>query len=173
MEPLLPDAWTYEKGAISIRIIPTRNLNVYEDRPHALLLGIYQMQDPNTFNEMRGTREGLQKLLGQVTPEAASGILSSTRHVVQPNRESVLVLDRAESARYIGVAAGYYDLEPERVSRLLKIPVYQEAGEELRGFSKINPFVDPPPAPPPRPGKLKIWIELGDYSIEDLSMVAY
>ncbi len=156
------DGWVFEKQAIMLRVQSSDDLNIFQDRAHTLIIGICQLSDPNTFNSMRSTREGLQELLSKSSFDVSGGIVAVEKRVIRPDRTEVIILDRAESAKYLGIAAGYFELVPERVSYILKIPPVQD---RKVGFDKVNPLADPPP---PRPGRLRIWIELGKDRIENI-----
>ncbi len=161
-----PDAWTFEKQAIHIRVLPSPSLNMYRNRAHTLMLGVFQLSDPNTFETMRSTTKGLHDLLGRETFDAGTGVLSAERRVIRPDQQKLIVLNRAEGAQYIGLAAGYFNLDPGKVSYVLKIPGVQDGKS---GLGAVNPFADPPP---PRPGRLKIWLFLDRHQIEDVRIRA-
>ena len=157
-----PDSWIFERRAILLRVQSVAALNRYQDRAHTLLLGIYQLSDPNGFNTMRASKEGLQELLGKERFDASGGILAAEKRVIRPDRAEVIILDRAEAAQYVGIVAGYFDLIPERVSYLIRIPAVQD---DKTGLAQINPLADPPS---PRPGRLRIWLELDRDRIESI-----
>lgn len=162
-----PDSWVFEKRAILLRVRSAGNLNHYQDRAHTLLLGIYQLSDPNGFNTMRRTKAGLQELLAKERFDAAGGIVAAEKRVIRPDRAEVIILDRAEGAQYVGIVAGYFDLIPERVSYLIRIPSVQD---DKTGLAQINPMADPPA---PRPGRLRIWLELDRDRLESIRTDAY
>ena len=113
--------WSYEKDAIRLLMKSDPKLNLFEDSPHALLLCVYQLADPNAFNQLKEEKEGMAKLLECGRFDAS--VASSKRLVIQPGKDSTLLLDRAENAKYVGIAAGYYILQKDRVVRLQQIPV--------------------------------------------------
>jgi len=160
-----PEGWSFERKAITFLIRAGEDLNIFQGRSHTLLLGIYQVSDPNGFNAMTSTKEGLQQLLEKEIPPAGSGITALEKRIVRPGAEEIIVLDRAQSSQYVGMVAGYFDLEPERVSRLIKIPAVQEISEKT-GLARFNPFAGNPKPPPARPGKLKVLIDLDSYQIK-------
>lgn len=49
---LPPPQWTYEKEAIRLHIKADNKLNLDEGEAHTLLLCVYQLSDPNTFNQL-------------------------------------------------------------------------------------------------------------------------
>ena len=159
------DIWTFKKNAIELHIIPSKDLNKFQEREHTLFLIIYQMNDPNAFNSLCGTTEGLQSLLSQQSIEKTIGVLSSERFVISPGKEKVVKIDRAKSAQNIGIVAAYFNLVPEKVYKILKIPPLQD---EKKGIDYINPFKDAPPA---RPGIMKIWMELDQSKIKDITII--
>lgn len=164
-----PDTWFFEKRALLLLIRADEMLNVYEDRAHTLLFSVYQVADPTAFNDKTKTSEGLKDLLNQDTYSQDSGILSFEKVFVQPGEERMLVMDRAESAKYVGVVAGYFNLDPGLATRLIPIPVVQEKREKT-GMAKLNPFADAPKQPPPRPAILKVLFILENDRIETVDI---
>lgn len=113
--------WTYQVNAISLELRVDKNLNEYNGSPHTLSLCVYQLSDKNKFNELAGTSTGLSKLY-----ECNSFDKSVThvqREFVQPGQDTTLSLDRAEGTKFVGVAAGYYDLKGDGASRVWQIPM--------------------------------------------------
>jgi type VI secretion system VasD/TssJ family lipoprotein len=113
--------WRYEKQAVRLHLKSDSQLNLYRGSAHTLLLCVYYLRDPNAFNQLIEDQDGLSKLLecSRFDPSVAS----TKRVVVQPGDELTDSLDRAEGAKYVGLVAGYYFLQKEKVSRLYQIPV--------------------------------------------------
>lgn len=128
--PLPPPEWTFEKDAIKLHIKADPKLNADEDEAHTLLLCVYQLQDPNAFNQLSGDEDGLYKLLD--CGLFGAGAASAKRLIVQPSQVVDVVMDRAEGARYVAVVAGYYILDKERMVKMLEIPV----ALDKKGFIK-------------------------------------
>ena len=143
--------WRYEKDALRLQLKSDPKLNLYEDSPHTLLLCVYQLGDPNAFNQLKEEKEGVAKLLECGRFDAS--VVSSKRLVIQPGQDSTLLLDRAENAKYIGIAAGYYILQKDRVVRLQQIPVL----EEVKGWLSKTRTV--------KPGMLNMELYLGPQEI--------
>lgn len=159
------DIWTFKKNGIEMHIIPSKDLNSFQEREHTLFLIVYQMNDPNAFNSLCSTTEGLQSLLSQESIEKTIGVLSSERFIIRPGQEKVVKIDRAKSAQNIGIVAAYFNLVPEKVFKILKIPPLQD---RKKGIDIINPFKDAPPA---RPATMKIWMELDKSKIKDITII--
>jgi type VI secretion system VasD/TssJ family lipoprotein len=119
--PSLHVDWAYEKDAIRLVFKGDRSLNFYKGVQHALSLCIYQLKDPNAFNQLAGDPNGISVLLGCETFDPA--VTSFRRVTVQPGQDLSVSLDRAQGTRYVGLAAGFYRMERERVARLMEIPV--------------------------------------------------
>jgi len=113
--------WKYEKDAISLYYKSDSQLNSYQGNPHTLILCIFQLRDPNAFNQLIEEEGELSKLLecNRFDP----GVTSSKKLVIQPGKENTEPFDRAEGTKYIGIVAGYYILQKERAVRLYGIPV--------------------------------------------------
>jgi len=132
----------YKPKAIEVYLKADPQLNLYEGSPNSLRVCIYQLRDPNGFNQHAQEPEGLRKLL---EGERFDGSVTNAKKVViQPGREETMTLDRAEGTRYVGVVAGYYlldSLEKDKVVRLFEIPVIIEKKGMIRKKKTIKPGV--------------------------------
>lgn len=132
----------YKPKAIEVYLKADPQLNVYEGCPNSLRVCIYQLRDPNTFNQYAQEPEGLRKL---VEGERFDGsVTNAMKVVVQPGREETMILDRAEGTKYVGVVAGYYlldSLEKDKLVRLFEIPVIMEKKGMIRKKKTIKPGV--------------------------------
>lgn len=149
-----PVEWGFEREAIGLSLTGDPLLNLYQKSPHALVACIYQLRDPNAFNQLRSEPDGPARLLECSRFDPA--VTTARRVVIQPGQELSDVLDRAEGARYIGFAAGYYLLDKERSVRLYPIPTM----EETKGFVSRTKLV--------KPGRVDIRLHLGPQEIQDV-----
>jgi type VI secretion system VasD/TssJ family lipoprotein len=152
-KPLPPPEFTYGKGQIQLDIKAEAQLNSYEGSPHTLLLCIYQLRDPNAFNQLTGDEDGLYKLLecGNFDPS----VTNTKRLIVRPGQTTQVQLDRAEGTKYVGLVAGYSVMQKKNMIGLFKIPVIVEK----KGFisrTKIK-----------KPGPLHLEILLGARQIKE------
>jgi type VI secretion system VasD/TssJ family lipoprotein len=145
--------WSFEPGAIRLDIKADAGLNFYDGSPHTIVLWCYQLSNPNKFNQLAEDRSGLSKLLegGQFDPSVAD----FKREILQPGKQVTLSLDRAEGAKYLALAAGYYFLNRENAVRLLQIPTV----EETRGKVLIS-----------RPERIAVEVYLGMQSIQKVDI---
>ena len=104
------------KDVIEILIKADPQLNLFEKSAHALLLCLYQLKDPDGFNQLERARGGVPKLLDCGRFDAT--VVDARQFVVQPGEDLADIRDRGEGARYIGVATGYYSLGKEKVTGL-------------------------------------------------------
>ena len=142
--------WSYEKSAIRLHLKGDPQLNLYQGSAHTLMVCIYSLKDPNAFTQLADEKEGIPRLLecGRFDPS----VTQAKRLVIQPGRDVIESLDRPEGAKYVGLAAGYYDLRKERAVRLFPIPVT----EEKRGSTLIL-----------RPGVFEQRLTLGAHQIQE------
>jgi type VI secretion system VasD/TssJ family lipoprotein len=117
----VPDVFRKEDIIILIKGDP--QLNRYQKNAHSLFLCIYQLKDPNTFNQYADEIDGIAKLME--CRRFDSTVANAKRLVIQPGQELKDVRDRAEGARFLGIVAGYYGLVKEKA-------IY------LHQFSSIN-----------------------------------
>jgi type VI secretion system VasD/TssJ family lipoprotein len=121
---LPPPKLEFAKDAIKIHVKGDPQLNLSDGKPHTLLVCVYQLKDPNGLNQLAGDQDGLYRLLECSLFDAS--VAGAKRLIVQPGQNTTVNFDRAEGARYVAVAAGYYLLERERMVRLYEIPVVVE-----------------------------------------------
>lgn len=112
--------WTYQVNAINLELRVEKNLNEYGGLPHTLLLCAYQLSDKNKFNELAGNPTGLTKLYDCKSFD--SSVTHVQRIFVQPDHNATISMNRAEGSKYLGVAAGYYDLAGSS-TRVWQIPM--------------------------------------------------
>ncbi|MFA9460259.1 type VI secretion system lipoprotein TssJ [Thiohalorhabdus methylotrophus] len=164
--------WVYEDKALAFHLEGAETLNAYRGRSHSLRVTLIQLAKPAKFNELRGTPTGLGRLL---TDEELGAVLSRETVTLYPGEGQALTLDRAEQARFLGIVAGYYDLDAGKVTRLIPIPpmhdrksLFQKAVGAVRPYV---PFTGPPPRP--RPAHLKGWVKLGSTAIDGVEVRAH
>ena len=113
-------SWGYEPGGIRITYTADRMLNNVEGRSHTVLLAVYQLTDGNAFQKLAKYEDGIRRLLeGQ---QADPTFTAVRKFFVEPGESKTISLDRAESTKWLGVVAGYYSLDPAKVSRVFEIP---------------------------------------------------
>lgn len=151
-----PDEWSYQRDAIRLVLTADPQLNAHDGLPHTLHLCLYQLKDPNAFNQFSGDEDGLYLLLGCSVFDQS--VTSFQRLTIQPGQQLTQSFDRAEGSRYVGIAAGYYRIEKERITRFLKIPVkIKRRGWLLRKYGL--------------PGELDLEITLGPQQIEKIETI--
>ena len=146
--PPQPD-YPFQAQAIRVRWTADPELNLADGSPHPVLLVVYQFSDANPFTGRAKDAPGLRTLLESAHFDPA--VVAVDRVFVQPGAESFLLMDRAQGARWLAVAAGYYSLKASAATRLAAIPPGKqwEDGElcvelalgpaEIRGFTLSDP----------------------------------
>jgi type VI secretion system VasD/TssJ family lipoprotein len=115
----MPVQWEYEKDAIKLNIKADPKLNLRGNKGHKLAICVYQLRDPSQFNQLKGNEQGLFKLLECTNFDSSS--IACSRFFVDPGKNLVKALDRAEGAKYVAVVAGYYKLDKDKVTALAEI----------------------------------------------------
>jgi type VI secretion system VasD/TssJ family lipoprotein len=146
---VIPPRWEYEKDAVRLYYKSEPQLNFYRGSPHTLALCVYFLEHPNDFNQALDEKGGLEKLLE--CSKFAPSVTNTKRLIINPNKEDKEFLDRPTGAKYVAVAAGYYQLQKENIIRLFTIPISEE-----KSMSKITQ----------KPGILKIDLNLGPQKIQ-------
>ena len=146
-----PARWIYQKKALTLYAHCDNDLNSYENTPHTLFICIYQLSNPNKFNQLSSDVNGLYEMLDCRLFD--SSVVSADNKIVYPGDNIEIHLDRAENAKYVGIVAGYANMSRQRITRLYEIPVEIEK----MGFFQKKIIM--------KPKKLKMHINFGPYSI--------
>jgi type VI secretion system VasD/TssJ family lipoprotein len=121
-----PTRWDYEEKAVVLNFEVDKKLNVRDNTSHTLSVCVYQLREPNAFRQLAEDTDGLYRLLecGTFDPSVAS----ARRVIVNPGKSQKVVMDRAEGAKFVGIVAGYYNIDRNKIVRFYRIP------QEKKGF---------------------------------------
>lgn len=108
-------SWAFGTKGIEITYTADKLLNAYDNKPHTLLLVVYQLDNVNAFNKFSAYKKGLEKLLEAKNFDAS--VMGIDKAFVEPGDKKTIVLDRGENAKWVGIVAGYYDLVPGKANR--------------------------------------------------------
>ncbi len=152
--PASPPEWTPMKEGIVLHLKADNKLNMDKDSAYTLYLVVYQLTSPNAFNQLSEDEEGLGRLLSSKIFDPSVVAVKSI--VVYTGNDVTHKIDRAESARYVGIVAGYRTMTKERMVRLFDIPVHVKIDNIMKMTQKLVP------------GELDIKLNLGARQIEAL-----
>lgn len=113
--------WVYEQDAITMRLKSSNSLNLNEGVPHTLMIGLYQLRDKAMFNQLASNTDGIYQLLDCKVFD--SSVAKVERLFVHPDQDLTIVMDRLAGTKHIGLVAGYFILQKERMVRVIDIPV--------------------------------------------------
>jgi len=145
--------WTYMPRGLTLDYTADAELNSYEGFSHNLLLCIFQLSEVSAFEELAANEGGIRKLLA--CDRFDKSVVHFERRFISPGSKATLTLDRAEGAQFVGVAAGYYDLQPGLVTRTGQFPLKVEQEGSL--FWKSDVY---------DPGILTMYLIFGPNSIQ-------
>lgn len=148
---LPPPQWSFEKDGIHIRLKADSRLNWYGGSAHSLRVCVYQLNEPNAFNQLTDNKENFSTLLkcSRFDP----GVAGFHSFSIQPGKQISETLDRAEGAKYVAIVSGYYYFHKENMYRCFEIPTVIEKS----GWIKRKVLV--------KPGPLNILLNLGPEQI--------
>jgi type VI secretion system VasD/TssJ family lipoprotein len=112
--------WAYRERGVVLNVIADPGLNEYGGMSHAVALVVAQTADPAAFNTFVKTTQTVGRAL---QAGEAPGVLSLERIFVEPGTTQRIVLDRVDKARYVGVAAAYFEGDPMRNARIFAVGV--------------------------------------------------
>ncbi len=151
------EEWTYEVRAINLVLRAAADVNSVSGRPHSIAVGLFQMNDPNTFGGLSVTREGAVELLQKGKLDET--IVDFRLLTMRPGEQKKVSISRAESAKYIGVIAGYFKLNPKTDVKVFPIPVRAiPRGIVEKTLAWASLIKDQTNAVP---GKLNVIVDLG------------
>lgn len=151
------EEWTYEVRAINLVLRAAADVNSVSGRPHSIAVGLFQMNDPNTFGGLSVTRKGAVELLqkGKIDDTIVDFQLLTMR----PGEQKKVSISRAETAKYIGVIAGYFKMNPKTDVRIFPIPIRAiKRGLVEKTLAWASLISDEAKAVP---GKLNVIVDLG------------
>lgn len=114
-------SWDFASDGLLLEIDAAENLNLHQGTPHTLLLTVFQMAEDKAFRKLVADREALARALESNQP--GSDILLTQRYIVAPGKRTLLSLERAAQAKFIGLVAGYYSLDAAGAARLFEVPL--------------------------------------------------
>lgn len=154
--PTRPPVLQYEKEIIRLTLQADPLLNLYKNMAHTLQLCVYQLKDPDGFNQLAETDEGKYNLLEGGMLDA--GIANFMCLNMSPGQSIPFTLDRAQGARYIGIVAGYVTLQMDHITKLISLPdlVVAESGEIKQDMGSS-------------PRIINLKVRLGPQQIEDIN----
>ena len=138
--------WKAEPGGIVLKFAAAKDLNLDRGQPSSLSICVYQLSDARVFEQLRNQgRMGLEALAA--CDQAGGGemcqdreglaalaacqkfgdtVLAFNRYFLEPGQKpEPQFLDRREGAKFVGLAAGYYNLESSRCVRLFPVPIVE------------------------------------------------
>ena len=113
--------WSFWPDGVSLRIKSGTRLNEFEGKSHTVSVCVYQLSNANIFQNLSKQKDGVITLLNCKSFDKS--VASFNRAIVEPGKTVDLVLDRAEGAQFVGLAAGYFELKPDKSVKLVEIPV--------------------------------------------------
>jgi type VI secretion system VasD/TssJ family lipoprotein len=142
------EEWIYEVRAINMAIRAASDVNSVSGRPHSIAIGIFQMSDPTTFNSLAVDQPGPEGALELLKKgKVDNSIVDFQLISIRPGEQKKISISRAQTAKYIGVIAGYFKLNPTTDVKIFKIPIR----EIKRGIVESKAL----------PDKLNIFVDLG------------
>jgi type VI secretion system VasD/TssJ family lipoprotein len=116
--------WNYQSGGIKIQYSADSQLNSFNGNSHTVVVGIYQLDSIDKFQDLAKNEKGIKELL--LAERFDQSVISVKKVIIQPSEKNKIIIDRNENSRWIGIVAGYYSLNPENVIEIIKIPVKTE-----------------------------------------------
>ncbi len=132
--------WIYAKDGITMRIKANYLLNMNEGTPHTLMVGVYQLRSKSMFEQLASNSDGIYQLLD--CERFDNSVTNVKRLFIQPNQDLTIVMDRLAGTKYVGLVAGYFVLEKNRMVRLIDIPVLISEDNKSARAGKLNLVVN-------------------------------
>ena len=114
-------AWDFAENSVLIEIQADSQLNQHQGEAHTLLLGVYQMEDAAPFYKLVADSAALAR--GLESGKGGDGFVQFSRYVVVPGQRTILSVDRAQKSKFVGIAAGFYQMNAANSTRLFEVPL--------------------------------------------------
>ena len=113
--------WEFASDGLLLELDAADDLNLHQGTPHTLLLTVFQMAEDKAFRKLVADPVALARALESNQP--GSDFVLTQRYIVAPGKRTLLSLDRAGQARFVGLVAGYYRLDAAGAARLFEVPL--------------------------------------------------
>ena len=123
-----------------MRLKSNKLLNINEGTPHTLMIGLYQLRNKSMFNQLASNTDGVYQLLDCKAFD--SSVTSVKRLFVHPDQDLSIVMDRLAGTKYIGLVAGYFVLQKERMVRVIDIPVLYSADKKTAQADNLKLIIN-------------------------------
>lgn len=110
--------YPWQRSAIHLETYTTSLLNMYNQRPHNLMLCVYQLSDIGVFNNLLVQAANDNTVLNKIVAcnNFDESIVSARRIFVKPKNHKLDSFDREKDVRFVAFVAGYNNnLTPENV----------------------------------------------------------
>ncbi len=132
--------WVFAKDAVTMRIKANYLLNVNEGTPHTLMLGVYQLRSKSMFEQLASNTDGIYQLLD--CERFDSSVTTVKRLFIQPDEDLTIVMDRLAGTKYVGLVAGYFVLQKNRMVRVVDVPVLVSEDNKTAKAGELNLVVN-------------------------------
>lgn len=129
-------SWNFERDAIHMRIKSDYQLNLNEGSPHTLMVCVYQLDNLSSFNRLSWNEEGIYNLLNCDLFD--NSVKNAKRLIIHPGQDMTFILDRAQGTKHVGLVAGYFLLERNRIIRTYDIPIMKNDDRAAAGKLDIH-----------------------------------
>ncbi len=114
--------WAFEADAINLYIQTSADLNMIDEKAHAITICVYQSAKREALSAKAKTKYGILELL-KCEANPPSSIVAD-KFYLQPSTKMEFKLDRAEGANTLAVVAGFNSLVPESSFMLVPMPLH-------------------------------------------------
>ena len=104
------------------------------------MIGIYQLRSKSMFNQLASNSDGIYQLLDCKAFD--NSVTSVKRLFVHPDQDLTIVMDRLAGTRYVGLVAGYFVLQKDRMVRVIDIPVAISENRKSARADKLKVIVN-------------------------------
>ncbi|NOQ30559.1 MAG: type VI secretion system lipoprotein TssJ [Helicobacteraceae bacterium] len=119
-EPVDGSNEKFALNAISINYTSNKKLNMYENQSHVVPLVVYQLNNINSFNNLKKDNAGIIKLLEG--KQFDKSVMNVDKFYISPNETKQLPINRATSTVWVALVAGFYDMNAAQSTLEYQIP---------------------------------------------------
>ncbi len=171
--------WSYEKNALAVKLVASRDLNTYAQRPHTLVVKVIQLTDVSGLSTLIQTPDGVRAVLSEATEMIPNAVYSESK-ILAPKQTQTINFARQQDAKFIALVTGFAELNTEKSVRIIPIPVISEAQTppeqetSLVDTLTFGFFAEEPEQLPDivRPALITMDVKLGENSISEFLATA-
>lgn len=117
--PVVGSASNIQEDGIRFNINASKELNMFDNVPHATVLAVYQFETLEGIKRLSKDKNGLNVLLkGE---KFSKDVISVRREVIAPGKSLTFYWDRHKAAKYVAAVGGFFLADSSQMVKIIAI----------------------------------------------------